>query len=328
MKKSIIASLSFIMTVTCMSSYSHAEVKNTSIPQQYTGKGVKVAIIDSGIDREHPDLKKNYLKGYDFIENDHDPQDTNGHGTHVAGIVKKTAPDVSLLVYRVGDGKSIPKAIDRAIADGAQVINISMEGEEDARQAAQRAINKSIPVVVANGNSGPDLWTVNYLSSAPEVISVGNLKQRGISQILLSAPGIQQDIQYRGIYSPAPKPGKYPIVDLSALTLEAIQKEDLKNKIVILDNVNNMNEALLQELHKKEVVAMLVADEDDRSEKQGIQSNNKNKAPAFKIPLSIITKKEIQILEKAAKEQKIITISHDSEERIYFSSSHGPTVES
>ena len=53
----------------------------------YTGKDVKIAVLDTGIDYKHPELARNYKGGYDFINKDKDPMDDNGHGTHVAGIL-------------------------------------------------------------------------------------------------------------------------------------------------------------------------------------------------------------------------------------------------
>ena len=64
------------------------------------GSGLKVAIIDTGIDRHHPDLDANYAGGYDFVNSDNDPTDDNGHGTNVAGVIAAFAGLV--LIGRVG----------------------------------------------------------------------------------------------------------------------------------------------------------------------------------------------------------------------------------
>lgn len=79
--------------------------KGTSV----TGAGVKVGVVDTGIDYNHPDLKKNYKGGYNVFKKNNDPLDGDGHGTHVSGIIaangkmKGMAPDASLYVYKVLD---------------------------------------------------------------------------------------------------------------------------------------------------------------------------------------------------------------------------------
>ncbi|MCU6339647.1 S8 family serine peptidase, partial [Enterobacter quasiroggenkampii] len=90
----------------------------------FTGKGIKVAVIDSGADMEHPLLKDRIVKAHDFVESDEYPQDEKGHGTHVAGIVAQQAPGASLLIYRAvaPEGheftSTIAEAMQRAIEDG------------------------------------------------------------------------------------------------------------------------------------------------------------------------------------------------------------------
>ncbi|OQR57391.1 hypothetical protein CDB3_07440 [Bacillus sp. CDB3] len=340
MKKSIIASFSLMMTLTCMGSYSYAEEKNTP---EYTGKGVKVAIIDTGIDSKHPDLQKNYIGGYDFVDNVKNPEDDGGHGTAVAGIIaangkmKGVAPDASLLVYRAYGTEKITKAIDRAVIDGANIINISMGvtyngSDTPLNQAIQRAIAKNVTVVTAAGNEGPNPWTIASLASTPEAITVGNLKKRGISQTLLQVSGEQQEIQFNfpGLQEPnPPKPGKYQVVHIPTLTLDSIQKQrDLKNKILLIEDGDNIEE-YFQELKKRGVVALLVDIRNDNQVQKDSTFHNKetDQMNKLSIPIGIIwDKKEKQILEKAAKEQKLITIFQDSKERIVNHSSNGPAL--
>ena len=131
----------------------------------YTGKGIKVGVIDTGIDYLHPNLKDAYKGGYDFVNNDEDPYETSpqdhqndptnpkpvdddgrtywtDHGTHVAGTVaareggeygvKGIAPEADLYAYKVlgpyGSGKSswVLGGIDRAVQEGMDVINLSL----------------------------------------------------------------------------------------------------------------------------------------------------------------------------------------------------------
>ena len=99
----------------------------TSIPYQsgFDGSGIVVSIIDTGIDLNHPDLEGKIIGGYDFVDNDEMPEDVNGHGTQVAGIIvangnlKGIAPNSKILMYKVSeDGESVPshlitKAIEK-----------------------------------------------------------------------------------------------------------------------------------------------------------------------------------------------------------------------
>src|SRR6185369_9686758 len=114
---------------------------------------VTVAVIDTGIDYTHPDLAANYIGGVDYVNNDLDPMDDHGHGTHVAGTIAAAinnptgdpakeegvvgvAPNARILAYKVcgADGScsdfTIAQAIAQAIADGAKVINMSLGGPE------------------------------------------------------------------------------------------------------------------------------------------------------------------------------------------------------
>ncbi|WP_238549765.1 S8 family serine peptidase [Candidatus Nitrosotenuis chungbukensis] len=159
----------------------------------FNGNGIKVAVIDTGVDYSHPDLfgfgpSGKVVGGYDFIENDDSPNDTNGHGTEVAGIIaangslKGIAPSAKILAYRVsdtGEGVSsdlIIKAIHRAVADGANVINISLgvnRTNERIDEAINYAVKKGIVIVTAAGNNGPDPSTIGSPGKDPNTITVG-----------------------------------------------------------------------------------------------------------------------------------------------------------
>ena len=140
------------------------------------GAGVKVGIIDSGIDSAHPDLAANFAGGWDFIEDDDTPQDGFGHGTFVAGIIGAVddgqgvvgvAPEASLYAYRVLDSSGVfdrnswdlvIAALDRAVADEMDVVNMSFGSFGDPGQAVfdacQRAEAAGIVLVAAAGNLG------------------------------------------------------------------------------------------------------------------------------------------------------------------------------
>jgi subtilisin len=111
------------------------------------GTGVKVAILDTGIDYGHEDLDGNYRGGHDFVFDDDDPFDDsfNSHGTHVAGIVAAeengvgvvgVAPEVDLFAIKVLDGAGfgtqdwIIAGIDWAVRNGIEIINLSIEGPD------------------------------------------------------------------------------------------------------------------------------------------------------------------------------------------------------
>ena len=144
------------------------------------GKGVKIAVIDTGVDFNHPDLfgwgpDGKVIGGYNFVQEGELPMDNNGHGTQVAGViaadgvVKGMAPKAKILAYKVsedGDAVSsdlIIKAIEKAIDDGADIINISLgvnKTNVEIDKAVTRALDKEIFVVTAAGNDGPRSGTI------------------------------------------------------------------------------------------------------------------------------------------------------------------------
>lgn len=172
--------------------------------QNYQGKGIVVAILDTGCQIDHPDLKNRIIGGKNFTPDySGDPNnffDNNGHGTHVAGTIAAdasgggilgVAPAASLLIGKVldsdgsGSYASIIKGIEWAIkwrgANGEKVRIISMslggsEGTDALHAAIKKAVDKNIVVVCAAGNEGDeneDTFEFSYPGSYNEVIEIG-----------------------------------------------------------------------------------------------------------------------------------------------------------
>ena len=166
------------------------------------GEGISVCIVDSGIDMTHPDLSRLSLAGWrDFISDEPEPYDDNGHGTSMAGIlvadgwIKGVAPSVDLYVAKALDGVNgqgsdevVAQAIDWCVEQNVNVISLSLGGApgilpfnpfsgRDSGDAASDAIDEGIVVVAAAGNDGgdDDDGDVAHPSSEQLVISVGGV---------------------------------------------------------------------------------------------------------------------------------------------------------
>ncbi len=188
-----------------------------------TGQGVRVAIIDTGIDYTHPDLGGCFganckvSGGYDIANDDADPMDDGtgfflGHGTHVAGIVaangevRGVAPDATLYAYKVCSaagvcfGSDIIAALELAVDpdgdpftdDGAHVINMSLGGPgspiDSVSMAANAAVDSGTIVVAGAGNEG-SFYTVTSPGLAEKVITVASsTKEDEISSFSSKGP--------------------------------------------------------------------------------------------------------------------------------------------
>lgn len=199
--------------------YIH-KLLNTAEAQKLAGKHqVKVAVIDTGIDRNHPELKGSILSSTNII-NPMNPTTADIHGTHVAGIIaaKKNNgiggfgmdPNAKILSYDVFDGDmwtfdyTIANAILEAVDQGANVINMSLGGSTPSsvlQEAVDKAINSGVVVVAAAGNDGMDM--PSYPASYEGVISVGSVNSdKKLSEF--STYGASTDVVAPGenVYAP------------------------------------------------------------------------------------------------------------------------------
>ncbi|MFI5363243.1 MAG: S8 family peptidase, partial [Elusimicrobiota bacterium] len=155
------------------------------------GKGVTVAVIDTGIDCTHPDLQCDFSKGANLLDPSARPMDDNEHGTHVSGTIAGrgagpkglfgVAPKATLMPVKVldadgaGNLSDIVKGIDWATKAGADVINMSLGGPIGSaalERAVQKALAAGVVVVCAAGNSGPDPDSVGFPGGYPGAIAV------------------------------------------------------------------------------------------------------------------------------------------------------------
>ncbi|KEK23456.1 S8 family peptidase [Bacillus gaemokensis] len=158
---------------------------------QRSDPGVKVAIIDTGVQGSHPDLASKVIYGHDYVDNDSQSDDGNGHGTHCAGIagaltnnnvgIAGVAPQSSIYAVRVLDNQgsgtldAVAQGIREAADSGAKVISLSLgasSGGTALQQAVQYAWNKGAVIVAAAGNAGNT--KPNYPAYYNEVISVAS----------------------------------------------------------------------------------------------------------------------------------------------------------
>lgn len=175
--------------------------------QGYRGQGVVVAVVDEGVDLAHPDLQANLwtnpnpnsaacpgLHGYDFVDDDTDPSDSGGHGTHVAGTIAAAAngqgvvgvaPEARIMVLRGlgyfgGTNYMLVRALKYAADCGAKVVNNSWGSGARSKaflDVLQYGTSKGVVYVFSAGNSyrsgNLPSYPVSYSTLLPGVIGVG-----------------------------------------------------------------------------------------------------------------------------------------------------------
>lgn len=195
-------------------------LKNISAPEAWDmalGTGVTVAVIDSGIDLDHEDLASNILPGWDFGDNDADPQDELGHGTQVAGVlaaiqnndrgISGIAPACRVLPVKINTGGTgfftegaVAVAIIYAADHGARIINLSLgwnDGEPHTviADAIGYAAEKGVVLVAAAGNERGAVW---FPARHPQVLAVASTDTAD-EKVYQSAYGAELELVAPGI---------------------------------------------------------------------------------------------------------------------------------
>ncbi|MFF4952423.1 S8 family peptidase [Streptomyces chattanoogensis] len=164
------------------------------------GEGITVAVLDSGVEKDHPAVAGRVTTGPDFQKDGLRPGDPRWgeHGTAMASDVLKVAPKAKILSVRVIDDKKedagrvrqgpspVAQGIDYAVDHGAQVISMSLGGDsfshefnDEDMNALARAAHKGIPVLASAGNSAEVFNDVEYPAGYPGVIAVAATQQGG-----------------------------------------------------------------------------------------------------------------------------------------------------
>lgn len=195
------------------------------------GEGVVVAVLDTGVDYNHPDLADNIwinsreipgngidddgngfvddVRGWDFVDNDSNPMDETEHGTHVAGIIAAEKNDVGItgvaygakiMPVRIADqsggasARNFVNGVHYAVDNGAKVINISLGGgppNRDREDAIKYAISKGVVVVMAAGNEGETEPAYPARYASQLGIAVGSVNIKGKMALASNRAGSQ-----------------------------------------------------------------------------------------------------------------------------------------
>ncbi|SFB26458.1 minor extracellular serine protease Vpr [Lentibacillus halodurans] len=346
-----IESLDFIKAVHPVTSYETQsepliQTENSVIPSalndtSYTGKGVQVAVIDTGMDYEHPDLVKNYAGGYDVVDLDDDPMETIAsegmptlHGTHVAGIIaadgelKGVAPDAAIRAYRalgpggMGTSVQVIAALEQAVDDGADIINLSLgntiNGPDFPTSAAvNRAAALGVPVVIANGNNGPGNWTIGSPATAANALSVGAVSNPQ------TVPYLYETMHHKNI----------PLTEMEGSTpwkldksydVEVFDGQNVQGKIALMERGETPFSDMVKQAQDSGAVAAIIYNHEQGSF-QGMISDRDD---SIQIPAASISRKNGEWLIQNAQNNHLYvkTKYETTEQTIADFSSRGPVT--
>ncbi len=193
---------------------------------QMLGTSVRVAVLDTGVDLDHPDLYENIKGHINIIKPKKSGDDDSGHGTHVAGIVAAAdnaigvigvGPGIDLYAVKVLDKKGrgylsdLIDALDWCIDNDIQIINMSLGSLEDNssfHEAVKNAYQAGIILIAAAGNYGQQGGIISYPARYSETIAVSSVDQFGNldpfssfgNEIDITAPGVEVRSTYKDGY--------------------------------------------------------------------------------------------------------------------------------
>lgn len=311
-----------------------SDVHSTS----FTGAGVKVGVVDTGIDYTHPDLQANYKGGYDVVDFDDDPMETpedNGfetvHGTHVSGIIaadghlKGVAQDAELYVYRAlgpgGYGSSVQviAAMEEAVKDGVDILNLSLGNTVNGPDfptsiAVNKAEELGILTVIANGNAGPEEWTIGSPATASHTFSVGAVDQAHTIASLYE-PRTDTSVAMIEMIGAAPwaLTKDYPVVDISSPT------DTLRGSIVLVKRDDeSFTEKTIRAIDAGAVALLIYDDESDELLQGALQETDE----PVTIPVASISRADAYMLQG----KFIETTYEEIPDRVATFSSRGPVT--
>lgn len=188
------------------------EINTFKIQEQWkysTGKNTKIAVIDTGCDLDHPDLKNNILQGINLLNPKRDPYDDNGHGTHVSGSISAenngygmigVAPESKILPIKAldaagnGNNSIIAKAIIFAADNKCDFITMSLGSPSDSSNiynAIKYANSKGCIIFCAAGNYGENS-PIMYPAKYNETIAIGSV-DRNLNRSIFTCKGEELD---------------------------------------------------------------------------------------------------------------------------------------
>jgi minor extracellular serine protease Vpr len=307
-----------------------------------TGKGIKVGVIDTGIDYTHPDLLRSYGGGRDIVDNDSDPMETKNlndpskatlHGTHVAGIIagngkiQGVAPEATIIAYRAlgpggaGTTEQVLSAIEQAIKDKVDIMNLSLGNDVNGPDmpislALNRAVDKGIVAVAAAGNSGPNVWTVGAPGTASKAISVG------ASTPALEVPYLQVEPDRQIRIDPMDGSHRWefdhPLDIIPAGMGRKTDFKDIKGKIALIQRGGLTFTEKAKNAQEAGAIAVLIY-----NNTAGSFSGNLERS--LPIPVGALSKREGQFLQKKQSHTARLNIIEEKDQLADFSS-RGPVT--